>query len=109
MKPIHGTFFVALTLTAFVLFTPNLSQAQTWDSVGSGTNKTINALYTFGGSLYAGGSFGTAGGVTATRIANWNGTNWQGVASGIANAGVWALGSNNSTLYARGLFTKAGG
>jgi hypothetical protein len=64
-------------------------------------------------SLYAGGEFTTAGGVTANGIARWDGAAWHPLGSGIEGdpyPGVYALavGSDNS-LYAGGYFTTAGG
>ena len=45
-----------------------------WHPLGSGMNGFVDAL-AFGpdGSLYAGGKFTTAGGVTANGIARWDG------------------------------------
>jgi trimeric autotransporter adhesin len=36
-------------------------------------------LAVYGGSLYAGGNFTTAGGVAAPNIARWNGSAWFAV------------------------------
>ena len=49
-----------------------------------GTTDHVNAL-AFGpdGSLYAGGKFTTAGGVTANHIARWDGSDWHPLGSGI--------------------------
>jgi hypothetical protein len=60
-------------------------------------------------NLYAGGSFGTAGGVTATRIAKWNGSAWSTLGLGIVGGGtVYALVCDGSSdLYAGGSFTFA--
>ena len=44
-------------------------------------NDAVHALTVFddggGPALYAGGRFTTAGGVSANRIAKWNGTSWS--------------------------------
>ena len=66
------------------------------------------------GSLYTGGSFTTAGGVPANRIARWDGAQWHPLGSGISGGEGWpgvfamAFGPDGS-LYAGGVFTTAGG
>ena len=60
---------------------------------------------------YAGGDFTTAGGVTANRIAKWDGTtsSWSALGSGM-NSTVRALAvDGGGNLYAGGDFTTAGG
>ncbi len=43
-----------------------------WNNLGAGMNNRVNALaFDSAGNLYAGGSFTTAGGNTANRIAKW--------------------------------------
>ena len=97
-----------------------------WSALGigtgalNGTNNTVHALTVFddgsgsGPALYAGGAFTTAGGVTANRIAKWNGSSWSSLGTG-ANSTVRAIsifddGSGSGpALYAGGLFTSAGG
>jgi hypothetical protein len=87
-----------------------------WSALGSGmgggndiTYSTyVYALAVSGGTLYAGGNFTTAGGVAANSIAQWNGTSWSALSSGM-NGDVDALAVSGSTLYAGGGFTTAGG
>jgi hypothetical protein len=67
----------------------------------------VLALAVSGSTLYAGGYFKTAGGSAATNIAQWNGSSWSALGSGI-NGGVSALAVSSSTLYAGGEFTIAG-
>ena len=43
-------------------------------AVGGGIDGFVKALYSYSGELYAGGEFTTAGGITATNTAKWNGT-----------------------------------
>jgi hypothetical protein len=71
-------------------------------------NGRVLALTVYNGSLIAAGEFTTAGGTGASRIAQWNGTVWQGLGSGM-NGAVAALTINGSNLIAGGLFTTAGG
>ncbi|NOT30723.1 MAG: HYR domain-containing protein [Planctomycetes bacterium] len=63
-----------------------------------------------GPALYAGGYFGTAGGVPANGIAKWDGSSWTALGSGM-NGFVSALrgydDGNGPALYAGGGFTSA--
>ena len=66
------------------------------------------------GSLYAGGGFTTAGDVTANYIAQWDGTSWSALGSGMSGGNPYAhvksLAIDDSgALYAGGDFTTAGG
>ncbi|OWY71544.1 hypothetical protein B7486_07605 [cyanobacterium TDX16] len=95
-----------------------------WAPMGTGLGSTCFALTLFDedglgpnpARLFAGGAFTTAGGVSANRIARWNGANWSSVGSGL-NGDVHALtvfdadgdGPGAPALYAGGRFTTAGG
>ena len=46
-------------------------------------NGMVRALAVSGSDLYAGGSFTTAGGSAANRIAKWNGSGWSALGSGM--------------------------
>ena len=83
-----------------------------------GMNNGVSALTVFddgsGPALYAGGFFTSAGGVSANRIAKWDGSSWSALAGGM-NSTVFALtvfddGSGGGpALIAGGNFTSAGG
>ena len=74
-----------------------------------GTNGDVYALAVdTNGNLYVGGSFTTAGGAPANRVAKWDGTNWSALGAGV-NDTVHALWVNGSDIYAGGWFTEAGG
>jgi trimeric autotransporter adhesin len=88
----------------------------------SGMNGRVEALAVYddgstppgaGPSLYAGGTFTTAGGVTVNRIAKWDGTEWSALGSGIDGTAVFALAvfddGSGPALYAGGAFWAAGG
>jgi hypothetical protein len=79
-----------------------------WVSLGSGMNDAVCALVVSGNNLYAGGIFTNAGGVSANRIAKWDGSAWSALGSGMDN-NVLALAVNGTNLYAGGYFTTAGG
>ena len=68
----------------------------------------FNALAVSGTDLYAGGDFTTAGGVSANRIAKWNGSAWSAPRFGDERHRLlpWRSGTD---LYAGGYFTTAGG
>ncbi|MCB0252007.1 MAG: hypothetical protein KDI07_25790, partial [Anaerolineae bacterium] len=85
-----------------------------WHALGSGVSggyfPRIFAL-AIGpdGSLYAGGEFTTAGGVTANRIARWDGAAWHPLGSGMdESVDALAIGPDGS-LYAGGRFSTASG
>jgi hypothetical protein len=88
-----------------------------WSGLGSGfsgqgidgNGPYVNALAVSGTTLYAGGDFATAGGMSAYSIAQWNGSSWSPVGSGIPGGPVFALAVSGSTVYAGGNFTTAGG
>jgi hypothetical protein len=94
---------------------PTFSDAN-WSALGSGFSGVgqdgggpyVLALAVSGDTLYAGGNFTTAGGNAVTNIAQWNGSTWSALGSGM-NDVVWTLAVSGSTLYAGGDFTTAGG
>lgn len=82
--------------------------AQSWLPVSSGVNDEVLCLKAFGTNLYAGGRFLSAGGVSANRIARWNGISWNSLGSG-TNSLVFDLHAYNNKLFACGGFSVAGG
>ncbi|MCC5866158.1 MAG: hypothetical protein JJU31_13625 [Wenzhouxiangella sp.] len=74
---------------------------------GSGMNGTVNALAVHDGMLVAGGTFTTAGGVSANRIARWDG-DWQSMSVGFMDGEVTSLTSFNGELIAGGTFSTGG-
>ena len=86
-----------------------------WNNLGSGVNAsgTVNAIAVSGNNVYVGGTFTSAGGVTANRIAVWNaaGLNWASLGTGSANGlngTVLAIAVNGSDVYVGGPFVNAG-
>ncbi len=73
-----------------------------------GTGGMVNTLTYYNGRLIAGGSFTTAGGIPANRIAAWDGVKWSPLGSGMTHR-VTALTVYDGKLIAAGDFTAAGG
>lgn len=96
-----------------------------WQALGSGLSATVEALTTWdpdGGGpqpehLIAGGDFGSAGGVAASKIARWDGSSWYPIGTGLSGGRVYAvtnwdpdgLGATPPFLVAAGSFGSAGG
>jgi hypothetical protein len=85
-----------------------------WSALGSGMSggaydvHYVSELAVSGTDLYAGGTFTTAGGVSANNITKWNGSAWSALGLGV-NDTVSALAVSGANLYAGGEFTTAGG
>jgi trimeric autotransporter adhesin len=87
-----------------------------WSPLQNGTNGAVRAIEVFddggGASLFAAGTFNTAGEQGTNNIARWNGLAWSKLGSGINNT-VYALVTFDDgagpALYATGTFTSAGG
>ena len=85
-----------------------------WDHVGNGGSATtpsldgsVYALHADGTDLYVGGTFTHAGGVPATHLARWDGSQWSGFTG--LNGDVHAIAVANGKVYVGGVFTNAGG
>lgn len=89
-----------------------------WEALGTGVNAGTSyyvwALRAFddggGEDLYAGGSFTTAGGVSVSKLARWDGSAWSAVGDASLNGYVYALQTSTyyGALYAGGTFTTSG-
>ena len=79
-----------------------------WEALGSGTNNWVYALKSFGGYLYAGGAFTTAGGVSTGGLARWDGSSWSQV-GGYFNGTVYSLELHNNQLVIGGVFPGING
>ena len=88
-----------------------------WNSLGNGTTNgvggTVTAILPVSPTeVYVGGTFTTAGVVSANRIARFDGTSWSALGSGmsgVTSPSVNALAYDGVYLYAAGAFTNAGG
>ncbi len=84
-----------------------------WDALGAGIDgpyPEVAALATLDGKLYVGGSFTTAGGLSADNIARWDPATatWSALGTGV-DSRVNALTVLDGKLYAGGFFATAGG
>jgi hypothetical protein len=81
-----------------------------WGTLGTGMDDDVRALkLDTSGNLYAGGEFGTAGGVVCAKIAKWTGAAWGSLGSGMNNVVRNIVIDSSGTLYAGGGFGTAGG
>jgi hypothetical protein len=82
--------------------------------LGSGTSDFVCALTTLpNGDLVAGGAFSSAGGVSASNIARWDGASWSALGPGIGGTFTPTVVTlavlSNGDLMAGGWYTSAGG
>lgn len=93
------------------IFKPMGAGDERWQSMPNlpvGVNGRVYAIAVTSSGVYVGGSFTSAGGVTVSNIAFWNGSAWQALGAGV-NGRVNALAASGSTIYVGGEFTTAGG
>jgi hypothetical protein len=90
------------------------SVKQRWFTPGNGVNDVVNTLYAGRDGIYAGGSFISAGGMSALKIARWDRETWHALGDGlhqttyIDNGEVYALNGNDAAVYAAGNFGRRG-
>jgi hypothetical protein len=108
MAVFHDSLFVAGALAENIRAWADGS----WQSVGGGLDRWAFALTVFNDKLVAGGYFRHAGDVEASSVAQWDGSNWAPLGSGVYalnNQTVRALLSYQGTLIVSGVFREAGG
>ena len=78
-----------------------------YSNLSTGANGTVYCVAKdSGGNIYVGGSFTQVGGVTAYRIAKWDGSSWT--ACGSVNGDVYSIVAVSPTeVYIGGAFTKS--
>ena len=88
-----------------------------WSDVGFGVSggyffPGVWALAASGNNLFVGGVFAMAGDTAVNNIAQWDGSSWSALDSGMSGDAngdaVYALAFSGSTLFAGGLFSSAG-
>ena len=79
----------------------------TENTLGTGTNGNVYSIVIApNGDVYAGGAFTLAGGVTNTsRIAKWDGADWNALSTGLNNKVETLAIAPNNDLYIGGTFT----
>lgn len=89
---------------------------QTWTDLGGGVSgpamapwAEVRVLVARPGGVLAGGRFLQAGGVSASNIAQWNGSAWSPLGAGVNEPVNALLSMPNGDLIAGGEFTIAGG
>ena len=83
----------------------------------AGIDAPVNAMIVYddgtGPALYVGGNFQSAGGVTASCVAKWDGASWSALGSGVSGGEVRAFAvydeGSGPRLFVGGSFTAAGG
>ena len=88
-----------------------------WSALGTGLSDICNAIAVSGTDIYVGGYFTTAGGVSASRIAKWNGIAWSALGGGLLyrndNGNNYAICNtiavSGSDIYVGGIFTSVNG
>lgn len=86
-----------------------------WHALGSGLGNFVNPLFdgtvhaiaVDGTDVYVGGTFTTAGGEPASRIARWDGTRWWPLGPGL-NGAVQSITIHGGQVYVGGSFSAAG-
>lgn len=82
-----------------------------WESLGTGTNGTVNRITVNSGKVYISGSFTSAGGLTLTdRVTVWSNGSWLPLDIDLpGTAAVYAtLPASDGSLYVGGGFSTAG-
>lgn len=81
-----------------------------FSALSTGANSTVWAMAIApNGDLYAGGAFGTIGGVAASNIGKWDGSVWTALGSGLNGIVEDIIIDSNGDLIVAGQFTTAGG
>lgn len=75
----------------------------TWAAYGSGLNDDCYMIYEWRDTMYAGGPFTTANGVTCRYIAQWTGTTFKEPAGGLPSI-AWGMVKYNNKLAVSGSF-----
>lgn len=88
-----------------------------WSAVSGGVDGTtpyVFALQEMNDDILVGGAFSTAGGLPSPKIARWKtgSSTWEAIGGGITGdttySFVQSIGVSGTSIYAGGLFTKAG-
>jgi len=122
MKKNYTPVLSAAFILFLFIFTQSL-HAQCWNTMDGGVTANIaigydvTAMTEYNGNQIVAGLFTTVGGsVAASNIAQWNGTTWSPLGSGVSSissggvtSSVNAITVYNGELYVAGYFDTAGG
>ena len=106
---ICGGIFKSFSGTGAILGVARFNGTQ-WVPMGSGIGppgSEVHSLMAYNGSLYAAGTFSTAGGVSVKNVARWDGSAWYAAGDGLSrttNPHVDALVEYDNALDAIGSF-----
>lgn len=95
-------------------FTNPATRIATWNGSAfapvsaQGMNTGVFTIGMYAGNIYAAGNFTTAGGNSCSKIAMWDGVNWNPLGTGINN-NVYCMAEYNGELWVGGSFNTAGG
>ena len=78
-----------------------------WTRIDGDINGRVNTIAVNSSSIYIGGSFSSAGGVSINNIAKWNGSAWSALGSGLDDE-VLCLCIDDGTVFAGGSFNSSG-
>ncbi len=85
-----------------------------WNALGAGIPKTgffdptINAIAVDNGNVYVGGLFSTAGNISVSNIARWDGTAWSALGAGV-DGSIQDIAIDQGNVYVGGRFETASG
>lgn len=79
-----------------------------WSDIANDlASNTINQIAVdSSGNIYAGGAFTSVNGVTANRVAKWNGSVWTSLGSGVDGQVLSILVDNSDNVYVGGFLTN---
>jgi hypothetical protein len=81
----------------------------TWYALGTGVNNNAHAILVMrNGRIVVGGEFTTAGGLSASRVAQWNGISWSAMSTGFNSVPLGFIEDSDGLLHAVGWFSLTG-
>lgn len=81
-----------------------------WSALGVGVNNVVLSIFVYGGKVYVGGEFDSAGGKPARGGAIWDGHSWSSIKLGSYSSNiVYSFAAYNGELYMGGYFDSVGG
>lgn len=95
------------TPKSFVSFNTSFNRKAWSDIANDLASNTINQIAVdSSGNIYAGGDFSSVNGVSANRVAKWNGSIWSAMGSGVNGQVLSILVDNSDNVYVGGFLTN---